>query len=113
VTYHTPTISVICATFNRPRTLLRLLDQLNDQRCIDFRGLDVCVVEDGSDQSAFVVNVPEDLGDADDHCEVIIDYKYSLFYIYRKRHPQDLARVYSSRNLAARNTHGEYILQFD
>ena len=53
MSYHTPSISVICATFDRPKTVLRLIDQLNDQRCIDFRAMDICIVEDGSTQIAF------------------------------------------------------------
>jgi len=52
MTYHTPIISVIVATYNRPKSLLRLLDQLNDQRCIDFRGLDVSIVDDGTEAPA-------------------------------------------------------------
>jgi len=112
MTYSTPSLSVIVASYNRPKTLLRLLDQLNNQRCVDFRSIDCCVVEDGSNESVFLGDQLKDL-EEEDYCEVVQDYKYSLFYIYRKRHPDDLARVYSSRNLAARNTKGEYILQLD
>ena len=109
MSYYTPSISVICATHNRPKSLLRLLDQLSDQRCIDFRALDVCIADDGSDGAVFPVLVPNE-----EMCRgVIMDYKYRLLYIYRRRHPQNLARVYSSRNIAAQHTLGEYILQVD
>jgi len=116
MSYHTPTISIICATFNRPRTLLRLLDQLNDQRCVDFRGVDVCIVDDGTEAPA----LPKLWGGrGDDNGEYVIHdmggwkYKFALEYIWRRRHPQNLAKVYSSRNIAASRTHGEYVLQLD
>src|SRR3972149_688412 len=99
MTYHTPTISVICATYNRPKTLLRLLDQLNDQRCVDFRAIDCCVVDDGSDMGKRAFDLEADVSGM---C------KFDFNYIYRERHPQNLARVYSARNLAASCTHGEY-----
>jgi len=99
MTYYTPTLSVICATYNRPKTLFRLLDQLNDQRCVDFKAIDVCVADDGSPYGSNYFVVPR--------------MKMNFEYVYRDRHPQDLAQVYSSRNLAASRTHGEYILQVD
>jgi len=110
--YSTPSLSIIVASYNRPKTLLRLLDQINDQRCVDFKMVDVCVVDDGSEDSAFFGNGMKDLKE-DDYDQYVVDYKYQLLYIYRKRHPDGLARVYSSRNLAAQNTKGEYILQLD
>jgi len=112
MTYSTPSLSVICATFNRPKTLLRLLGQLNDQRCVDFRMIDIAIVDDGSNESPFY-----------DQSDLSIDqqfadrsggrYKFWFNYTYRTRHPDGLARVYSSRNMAAHLTHGEYILQLD
>ena len=109
--YYTPSISVVCATYNRPKTLLRLLGLLNDQRCVDFKAIDVCVVDDGSQSIPF----PEEWKSDSEtrYFEIREGYKYHLEYIYRPRHPQGLARVYSSRNLAVYRTHGEYILQLD
>lgn len=94
--YSSPTLSVICATYNRPKTLHRLLAQLDDQRCVNFNGIDVCVVDDGSDSpSTFPI------------------YNFRLDYVYRPRAQDNTARVYSSRNIAAARTTGAVILQLD
>jgi glycosyltransferase involved in cell wall biosynthesis len=95
--YSSPTLSVICATYNRPKTLHRLLAQLDDQRCVNFNGIDVSVVDDGSDRPPTPLPV----------------YNFRLDYIYRQRAQDGTARVYSSRNLAASRTNGEMILQLD
>jgi glycosyltransferase involved in cell wall biosynthesis len=95
--YSSPTLSIICATYNRPRTLHRLLSQLDDQRCVNFNGIDVCVVDDGS------AHLPEPFP----------QYNFRLEYIYRPRAEDDTARVYSARNEAARRTNGAIILQLD
>jgi glycosyltransferase involved in cell wall biosynthesis len=95
--YSSPPISVICATYNRPRTLLRLLAQLDDQRCVNFNGIDVCVVDDGSSRLPTPLPV----------------YNFRLDYVYRPRAEDDTARVYSSRNMAAARTTGTMILQLD
>lgn len=120
MTYYTPSIAVIVAAYNRPKTLLRLLDLLNDQRCIDFRRMPVCVVEDGSDHSPFLKELPEqdtvyDFSDEQLSAEVG-KYKFPFAYVYRPRHPDNVSRVYSSRNLAARITGiygSDLILQLD
>lgn len=95
--YSSPTLSVICATYNRPNTLRRLLNQLDDQRCVNFNGIDVCVVDDGSDRPI----------------ESFPSYNFRFEYVYRPRSGDNTARVYSSRNLAASRTVGGVILQLD
>jgi glycosyltransferase involved in cell wall biosynthesis len=95
--YYSPTISIICATYNRPNTLRRLLAQLDDQRCVNFNGIDVCVVDDGSDNP--IQSFPQ--------------YNFRFEYIYQMRHPDNTSQVYAARNLAASRTSGEFILQLD
>ena len=97
--YNPDTISVVCATYNRPKSLLHLLEQLGDQRCVNLaEDIDVVVVDDGSPQS-MMPSFPA--------------YPFKFQYIYRERHPQNLARVYSSRNMAVANSVGKYVLQLD
>lgn len=92
-----PNISVIIATYNRPRSLGRLLSNLKRQENIHPRQMEVCVVDDGSDAR---FEPPE-------------SYPFRYNYLYRDRLPDGLSRVYSSRNLAASMTTGEWILQLD
>jgi GT2 family glycosyltransferase len=69
----------------------------------------VCIVDDGSSAPSLIDALPDQ-----DTGYIIDKYKFPFHYIYRVRHPQNLARVYSSRNLAAKITEGgEYILQLD
>jgi GT2 family glycosyltransferase len=97
--YNPDTISVICATYNRPKSLLHILEQLSDQRCVNLaEDVDVVIVDDGSSQS-----MTNDLK----------AYPFQFQYIYRERHPQNLARVYSSRNMAVAHSRGRYVLQLD
>jgi len=97
--YNPDSISVICATYNRPKSLLHLLDQLNDQRCVNLgEDVDVAVVDDGSNS---------------DLTGIFPAYRFSFTYIYRPRDPHGLSRVYSSRNMAAKAVYGNYILQLD
>lgn len=97
--YNPDTVSVICATYNRPRSLHHLLEQLDDQRCINLgEDVDVVIVDDGS---------------YEDLTGTFPKYRFRFTYIYRPRHPQSLSRVYSSRNQAAALSIGSYILQLD
>jgi glycosyltransferase involved in cell wall biosynthesis len=97
--YNPNTISVVIATYNRPNSLVSLLEQLDDQRCVNGGDLDVTVVDDGSSR-----DLSNELGRA---------FRFRFEYIYRPRHPQNLSRVYSSRNMAAKVGQGRYILQLD
>lgn len=97
--YGSPRISVICSTYNRPKSLLRMLDLFNGQKCVDLkRCLEVCVVDDGSSH---------------DLAGQFPDYRFGFEYVYRPRANDNTSRVYSSRNVAAARTHGDYLLQMD
>lgn len=96
--WHMPTLSVVVSTYNRPKTIVRLLDVLNGQVRFNMKDLDVVVVDDGSPH-----RLDSELG----------KYHYAFKYIYRERHPDNMARVYSSRNMAVRESRGEYVLQLD
>ena len=98
MTYYSPSLAVICATYNRPNTLLRLLGLLNDQRCVNFNGINVSVVDDGSNR---------------DMSETFPQYNFGFSYTYRNRSEDNTARVYSSRNIAAAMTTGDMVLQLD
>jgi len=94
---HMPKISVVIATYNRPKSLGRLLSILENQVRLNMKSLEVVVVDDGS---------PVELKD-------FPDYHFSFKYIYRPRHLADTSRVYSSRNIAVSCSTGEYVLQVD
>src|SRR5512135_2805250 len=93
-----PSISVIVATYQRPKTILRLLDILNHQVRFKLDDLEVCIVDDGSSESLE---------------GKLEEYLFKFQYIYRDRAPDNTARVYSSRNMAANVTTGDMILQLD
>ena len=94
--WHMPTISVVVATYNRPKTLYRLLDIINNQLRINMREIDVCVVDDGSEK---------------DLTGTFPEYRFKYEYVYRPR--GNGSRVYSSRNIAVARTNGEIIIQMD
>lgn len=97
--YNPDSISVICATYNRPKSLYHLLDQLNDQRCVNLgEDVDVTVVDDGSDV---------------DLSGKFRKFRFPFVYLYRPRADWGISRVYSSRNIAAQQGCGRYILQLD
>ena len=97
--WHSPKMSVIVATYNRPRTLLRLLGILNGQVRFHLRDwLDMVVVDDGSNS---------------DMTGQFPSYLFPFKYIYRQRASDNTSRVYSSRNMAAREGAGDVILQLD
>jgi glycosyltransferase involved in cell wall biosynthesis len=93
-----PSISIVVSTYRRPKTIMRLLDILNQQVRYNLHELEVCVVDDGSPES-----LEGKFG----------EYLYKFQYIYRERAAGDVSRVYSSRNLAAANTSGAMVLQLD
>lgn len=90
-------ISVIISSYNRPQSLQRLLGHLKRQDNIDPRQMDVCVVDDGSSN----------------RFQVTETYPFHFEYVYRERESRNLSRVYSSRNMAASRTVGEWIFQLD
>jgi glycosyltransferase involved in cell wall biosynthesis len=97
--YNSDTMTVVCAAYNRPQSLRRLLDLLNDQRCVNLReDVEVIVVDDGSDR---------------DLSGTFPGYRFPFTYIYRPRAAQNLSRVYSARNTAAARGSYQYILQLD
>lgn len=94
-----PRIAVVIATYNRPKTLFRLLDNLDSQVRIHLgRDVSVCVVDDGSDI---------------DSTNLFPSFKFEFVYLYRPRSPNGLPKVYSSRNIAASCAKGDFILQLD
>ena len=114
--YSTPGISIIIATYNRPKSLKRLLNQINDQRCVNFNNIDVCIVDDGSDELFEVPLKANGLlfppGDTY-QSGALIRNNMRTTYVHRSRHSDGVARVYSARNLAAQKTYQPYILQLD
>ena len=95
-----PTISVVIATYNRPKSLQRLLDNLAGQHFFRFQDLDVCIVDDGSDVRGELKTPPPLVPD-------------QVRYIYRERHPKNWPRPYSSRNTGVEHTKGEVLLFLD
>ena len=81
-----PKIGCIIATYNRPRSLMRILDNLADQLRIDLKNkVLVGVVDDGSDVDLTGLFPP---------------YPFEFHYLYRNRDANGLPRVYSSRNIS-------------
>jgi glycosyltransferase involved in cell wall biosynthesis len=93
-------IGIVVATYNRPRSLMRLLNNIDSQVRIDLKScVKVCVVDDGSDIDLTGLFPP---------C------RFGFIYIYRNRNEDDLPRVYSSRNIAAGHViDADLILQLD
>jgi len=103
-----PTISVIVTTYNRPKSLRRLLCNLADQYFFRFQDLDVCVVDDGSSRQ---IGYPMDWT-----FYPIFDWKSFAFqceYVYRERHPKNWPRPYTGKNKAVESTKGEVLLFLD
>ena len=94
--WHMPTIAIVISTFNRPRTLYRLLSIIDNQLRINMREVDVCVVDDGSEK---------------DLTGTFPEYQFKHEYVYRPR--GEGSRVYSSRNMAVAKTQGEIVIQMD
>lgn len=96
--YNSDTISIVCSTYNRPKSLLRTLNLIDDQRCVCLNDVDVIIVDDGSDQNL---------------SGLFPHYRFPFTYIYRDRDPQNTSRVYSNRNIAVAHSRGRYIWQLD
>jgi len=96
--WYMPSLSVVIATYNRPNTIKRLLNILNNQVRINLHGVNVCVVDDGS-STDLTGSFPE--------------YGFNFQYIYRPRAQDNTSRVYSSRNLSAKSIGGDFVLQLD
>ncbi len=114
---HLPTVSVVICTYQRPKSLARLLQLLAEQKHTDFNDLEVIIVNDGSHDQGYEEDYngmefskslifpdghPERLADPTD----ITKIQYQVTYIKRDRHPENRPQVYSSKNIgvdAARN----------
>lgn len=90
-----PGISVVAATYNRPKSLLRLLYCLAKQRFINFSFIDVSVVNDGSD-----VEYPLD------HKK----YPFKFNYKFKERRSDKMPAVYRAWNEAFKMGDKEVIL---
>lgn len=95
-----PKIGCIVATYNRPRSLIRLLDNITDQARIDLKNkVVVSVVDDGSDIDLIGLFPP---------------YPFEFHYLYRGRSLNDSPRVGTCRNMAYEALEGcDLILQLD
>lgn len=92
----TPTLSVIVATYNRPRSLLRLLDILDNQLRIDLSQVDVCVCDDGGDI---------------DMTGLFRTYNFRLVYQYLRR--ANGPSICAAKNIAFDKSVGDVIIQLD
>lgn len=92
------TIGVVIATYNRPRSLIRILDNIDNQLRIDLSKVSVRVVDDGSDV---------------DLTGLFLPYRFNFEYTYRKRRNDGLPQVYSSRNIAVQQLDTDLVLQLD
>jgi GT2 family glycosyltransferase len=96
--WEAPTISVAISTYNRPRSLVRLLDSLDHQLRIDMNKVDVAVVDDGSDI---------------DLTGLFMDSQFKFQYVYRQRESDSSPMLGTCKNLAVSMTHGDILLQLD
>ena len=96
--FDAPTISVIISTYNRPKSLVRLLDSLNRQLRIDMGKVDVAVVDDGSDI---------------DLTGLFMDYSFTFHYLYQERRLDGSASLAYNKNLASSMTQGDILVQLD
>lgn len=92
-----PTIDVVVATYNRPKSILNLLRSLSEQVCYDPEDLSVYVVDD---RSSILYPVLEGR------------YPFHLKYIKREGEKKGPA-VYSAWNLGVRAGKGEVIMRID
>lgn len=100
-----PSVSIIVSTYNRPKSLQRLLDHIAKQVHFNFDQLDICIVNDGSTVSYDDVDFSG--------CPCPVEYIYRERLGVTEQRPNGLPRVYSSRNIAVSKTKGEVLYFLD
>ena len=89
-------ITVVVATYNRPRALAAVLAALGDQ---DYRAYEVVVADDGSTRSTAEV--------VEQHC---VKGRYSLIHVWQ---PDEGFRLAEIRNKAIMKSTGDYVIFLD
>ncbi|MBD3260195.1 MAG: glycosyltransferase [Candidatus Altiarchaeales archaeon] len=98
---HYPTVSVIVTTYNRPRSLQRMLACLAEQKHTNFDHLEVIIMDDGSDTT---------LTGHHDGFPLAVDY-LTIDYRYYKRGPGP--QLYSLKNKAVEIANNEVLWLLD
>ncbi len=95
-----PKVSIVICTYKRPKSLERLLHNLNDQKHTDFQDVEVVIVNDGSHHLGYE---PLNFG----------DFNFDINYLNRPRRPDDLPTLYSSKNMGVAASNNEIIWLLD